>query len=455
MPDSWLFYGFYATILLVPAGFYVRWLGRREKRVRKAAEDGSIFAEMPSGQRPHIDVSNCIGCQGCTSVCPEGQVLGMIGGKAAVIRPWRCIGHNLCVDACPVGAITLVRAMPGSSAKLPWLTSEYETSVDDMFIAGELGGLALIRNAVLQGRECVDHVASRLAARGKGPRSSGDEMYDVLIIGAGPAGVSAGLRAAESKLNYLVLERESVGGTIAKYPRQKLVMTTPITFPMYPTEKRRQLSKEHLTAFFAQVAAREDFHIRTNEPVTQIQKVDDCFLVTTDKNTYFAGAVILALGRAGTPNKLGVPGEELPKVMYRLIEADHYISKKILVVGGGDSAVEAAMGLAMQAGNDVTISYRRAEFGRIKERNSERLQSLTSSGQLRVLFNSAVLEIAESSVVIEVGQTRVELPNDYVWVFAGGQAPDEFLKKIGVRFGPKDLSREVVSEVSGAMAAAG
>ncbi len=449
MADRWLFYAFYAMIVGLPVTLYVRWLRRREQSLRRATEQGAVFSETLTGQRPQIDVSNCIGCQGCTSVCPEGQVLGMVGGKAAVIRPWKCIGHHLCVDACPVGAITLLRAMPGSSAKLPYLTAEYETSVPGLFIAGELGGLALIRNAVQQGRECVDLIAARLAASPSPPDGGDDQTYDLLIVGAGPAGVSAALRATEKHLRYLLVEREDVGGTIAKYPRQKLVMTTPITFPLYPTEKRRQLSKENLIAFFLQVAQRDDCLVRTNETVTHIQKSGSSpFEVMTVNGTYKARAVILAMGRAGTPNKLGVKGEDLPKVMYRLIEADHYVNRRILVVGGGDSAVEAAMGLALQAGNDVTISYRRAEFGRIKERNAVRLESLGRSGKLRIMLNSVVEEITPATVILRVGEQRLELPNDYVWVFAGGQAPDEFLKKIGIHYGPRDLTMEAVQEAA-------
>jgi thioredoxin reductase len=156
--------------------------------------------------------------------------------------------------------------------------------------------------------------------------------------------------------------------------------------------------------------------------------------------------VVLALGRTGTPRKLGVPGEDLPKVMYRLIEADHYVNKKILVVGGGDSAVEAAMGLAHQIGNQVTLSYRGDRFSRIKERNRQRLDDCVRSGKLAVLFNSNPLEFRPESVVLDLKGERREIPNDFVWIFAGGTGPNDFLKKIGVRLGTRDMTSDARDE---------
>jgi thioredoxin reductase len=255
------------------------------------------------------------------------------------------------------------------------------------------------------------------------------------------------LRAIEHKLSYITIEQDEVGGTVAKYPRQKLVMTSPVEFPMYGKFKSTELSKEKLLAFWEKVLHRADFTIRSGEKVDNIQRdADGVYTVTTSKATYRARAVVLALGRTGTPRKLGVKGEDLPKVMYRLIEADHYINKKILVVGGGDSAVEAAMGLSHQKGNEVTLSYRQEQFSRIKERNVQRLAECTRSGRLKVALSSNVKEIREGSVLLEAKGAIQEIPNDYVWVFAGGTPPYDFLKKIGVQFGARDLTSEVGEE---------
>src|SRR5271165_5591829 len=413
---------------------YLTSLKKQEEQARASAAKGALFSEGPKSQHPHIDTAGCLGCGGCTTVCPEGDVLAMIGGKAALVNGHKCIGHGLCAEACPVGAITMVLASPSMSADMPRLTPEYETSVPNLFIVGELGGLALIKNAVNQGRDSMDTIAARLKANGAAQAAAG--IYDVLVIGAGPAGISASLRAIEHKLNYLTIERDEIGGTVAKYPRQKLVMTSPVEFPMYGKFKKMQLSKENLLAFWDMILNRADFNVSTGQKVDDINKGGDgIFTVSTATTQYRARAVILALGRAGEPRKLGVKGEDLPKVMYRLIEADHYINKKILVIGGGDSAVEAAMGLACQSGNQVTLSYRSERFSRIKERNSKRIEDFMRSGKLRVLFNSNPVEFTPESVILQVSGTTREIPNDFVWVFTGGTPPNAFLKKIGVGFG--------------------
>jgi len=342
----------------------------------------------------------------------------------------------------------MVMANPGVSADLAHLTPEYETTVKNMFIIGELGGLALIKNAINQGRDCVDTISRRVSAI-SGVRKD-PAVLDVLIVGAGPAGISASLRAIEKKLNYLTVDEGEIGGTVANYPRQKLVMTSPVEFPMYGKFKKLELSKEELLAFWTQVLQRVDFKFRKGEKVNNIQKGQDAvFTVSTAKGQYRARSVVLAMGKTGSPRKLGVKGEDLPKVMYRLIEADHYVNKKILIIGGGDSAVEAAMGLAHQVGNAVTLSYRQAEFSRIKERNAVRIQESIRKGKLKVIFNSNPVEFTKDAVVLEVAGQTQRIPNDYVWIFAGGEPPTAFLKKIGVGFGSQDLSGRVDSELRG------
>ena len=437
--DSLLAFVVAITITSAFVWVYLRKLKEKERRAQEAAEKGKLFSEGPRSQHPSIDPLSCIGCGGCTSVCPEGDVLAMVGGKAAIVNGHKCIGHALCADACPVGAITMVMASPSMNADLPCLTPEYETSLRNLFIVGELGGLALIKNAVNQGRACIDTIADRLQAEATG--RTDPAIYDVLIVGAGPAGISASLRAIEHKLNYVTLEQDEVGGTVAKYPRQKLVMTSPVDFPMYGKFKKTELSKENLLAFWDMVLNRSDFNVVTNEKVESIQhESGGVFTVASANNLYHSRAVVLALGRTGTPRKLGVKGEELPKVMYRLIEADHYIRKRVLVVGGGDSAVEAAMGLAHQVGNEVTLSYRQSQFSRIKQRNAERIEEHRRAGKVRVLFNSIPVEFKPETVVLEQSGNTIELANDFVWIFAGGTPPFDFLRKIGVRFGVQDLS---------------
>ncbi len=445
MSDSLIQFVAILLILTLPLTIHLYRTRRREKRAREAAEQGKLISEGPKAQHPHIDTSKCIGCGGCVDVCPEGDVLAVFAGKAAIINGYKCVGHGLCADACPVGAIEMVMASPSMSADMPRLTPEYETNVENLFIVGELGGLALIKNAVNQGRDCVDTIARRFADRPV--PSFGPDMYHVCVVGAGPAGISASLRAIERKLSYITLEQDAMGGTVAKYPRQKLVMTSPVEFPMHGKFHKMEMSKEDLLAFWDKIAKRTDFKVRTSERVDDIKNEQDgSFTLTTDKGQYHALAVILALGRRGTPRKLGIEGEQLPKVMYSLIEADAYRNCRILVVGGGDSAVEAAMGLAHQAGNEVTLSYRKDRLTRIKDRNIRRFEECVRSGKIRVLYNSMPVKISEDAVVIEVGGVTQELPNDYVWIFAGGIPPNAFLEKIGVAVGARDLTSEASTE---------
>jgi thioredoxin reductase (NADPH) len=426
--------------------FVVRyWIGHRKRETAAiaAAEHGKLFSDGPKAQHPHINLESCIGCGTCVDACPEGDVLGLLNGKVSIVKGHKCIGHSICADVCPVGAITMVMAKASASADMPALTPEYETSIPNLFIAGELGGLALIKNAVNQGRDCVDLITARLPElQAATPSVNGhSDVLDVIIIGAGPAGISASLRATEKGISHLTLEREAVGGTVSKYPRQKLVMTSPVEFPLYGKFNKTQLSKEELLGLWEKVIARADINVKTGECVDSVRREDDgVFNVKTCNGAYRSRAVVMALGRAGTPRKLGVPGEDLPHVLYRLIEADHYTNNKILIVGGGDSAVEAAMGLAHQPGNKVTISYRKGEFSRLKDRNSKRMEEYIKGKKLEVLFNSMPTEFRQGSVLIDVEGTIRELPNEYVWIFAGGIPPTDFLKSTGIAFGAMDVS---------------
>ena len=433
------------TITLIFVRRYLSQQKAREVRSIESAEKGKMRSDGPQSQHPHIDTSNCIGCATCTMVCPEGDVLAMLAGQAVIVNGYKCIGHSLCAEVCPVGAITMVMASPSMGRDMPQLNAQMETSVPNMFIVGELGGLALIKNAINQGRDCVDNIATKVPSLRAG--KAAPDVLDLLIVGAGPGGISASLRAIEKKLKYLTVDEGEIGGTVAKYPRQKLVLTSPVELPVYGKFKKTELSKEDLLKVWAEILQKADFKFSQGEKVSDIKKGEDgIFTITTAKAEHRALSVVLALGKGGSPRKLGVKGEDLAKVMYRLIEADHYVNKNILVVGGGDSAVEAAMGLANQVGNKVMLSYRKEAFTRLKDRNEKRVEENARGGKLKVVFNSMPVEFKEKSVMLEVNGKVEEIPNDFVWIFAGGEPPTAFLKKIGVQIGMRDMTTEGSTE---------
>lgn len=441
-----LTYGAFGTILALAVASHLRSRHRRDKAALEATRKAGLSTAGPRAQHPHIDTEWCIGCGACATVCPEGDVLAVIGGKAALINGHKCIGHGLCAEACPVGAIEIVMASPAMTADLPTLSPELESTVPNLFIVGELGGLALIKNAINQGRDCIDRIVERVPALRQRP-VLGENPVDVAIIGAGPAGLAASLRAMERGLKYLTLEAEEFGGTVAKYPRQKLVMTSPVELPFLGKFTKLEISKEELLKVWEKTATKATLKVRSHERVETIDRDGTGrFTIRTTKGEYRALTVVMAIGKRGTPRKLDVPGEDLPHVMYSLLDAEAYTGHRILVVGGGDSAVEAAMGLAHQAGNRVVISYRQEAFSRLKDRNVKRLEEMLRRRELEAVFSSRPVEIRERSVVLEIGAERREVPAEYVWIFAGGTPPKQFLEKIGIGFGRQDLSAAARAE---------
>lgn len=379
----------------------------------------------PVSLHPIIDPTRCIGTAACVSACPEGEILGVLEGRAVLVSPTKCIGHGACEASCPVEAITLVFGTERRGVELPFLKENFETNVPGVYIAGELGGMGLIRNAITQGREAVQYIQQSLT--GKKP-----DVYDVAVIGAGPAGLAASLQAQKEKLSFITLDQDNVGGTILTYPRQKLVMTQPMEIPLYGKVKFREILKEELLGLWDEVIEKTGLEVHTQEKVDAIEKQNGHYRIVSQKEEYLAQKVLLAIGRRGTPRKLGVPGEISPKVAYRLLEPEQYRKKRVLIIGGGDSAVEAALVLSEQEGAQVTVSYRKNVFSRIKEKNDERIERAIQDGRVNVLWESSVSEIRREDVILSVKDKPERLPNDYVLIFIGGVLPAEFLKKIGI-----------------------
>jgi thioredoxin reductase (NADPH) len=420
------------TLVLVLAIFIPSLIRFRKKRrldIKRMEEAAELGLQRPFGMYPFIDRNQCIGCGSCVAACPEGDVLGIVFGKAIIINGQRCVGHGYCQEACPVMAIEVGMGNVKERKDIPLLSENYESTVPGIFMAGELTGLSLIRNAVNQARHAVEHIAST-------PLDASDqEMLDMAIVGFGPAGLSASLCCIKEKLSFVVLDQQDPGGTLRQYPNRKLVMTQTLELPLYGKLKGGEYSKEHLLKIWDEILERFPITLQMNEQVLDIKQLANGFEITTGKASYRARHIVLALGRRGTPRKLDVPGEELAKVMYQLEDAQSYKNKQLLVVGGGDSAVESAIGLARQSGNRVYISYRKDQFYRIKTKNQERIKELVQKGTVKILFNSQVDHIKEKSVALQLKGQKLELPNDYVFVHIGGEPPYEFLKKIGIRFG--------------------
>jgi thioredoxin reductase/ferredoxin len=427
----WVVAGTLVAAVVVP---YLLAFRRRQRHDRaRKLEATQLGVDRPTAQFPYIDPLLCIGCGACVAACPEGDVLGVVGGTATVINGMRCVGHARCQDACPVGAIEVGLGDLKSRADMPQVDDWNETHTPGLFLAGEVRGLALVRNAIGQGQRVVQRIADRQRTTGPAPA----DVLEVLIVGAGPAGLSAGLSCVEQGLSHLILEQEAdLGGSLLHYPRRKMVLLQPVDMPLHGRLSQGEYQKEHFLELMEGLVGAHRLHVRFGQKARSVRRVEDgTFEVTTAEDTHRARAVVLALGRRGTPRKLGAAGEELPKVMYRLIDAESYRDQKLLVVGGGDSAVEAAIGLAQQPGNQVTLSYRREKLVRIKKKNEDRLAPLLASGRVQPVFGSQVLEIAPGRVRLKVGSEVREMPNDYVFVFAGGEPPFEFLKQCGVRFG--------------------
>lgn len=384
----------------------------------------------PASLHPLIDMAKCMGCGTCVKACPEQHnhpVLGLIDGKAQLIAPTNCIGHGACKTACPFDAITLVFGTERRGVDIPVLSPNFETSKPGIYIAGELGGMGLIRNAIKQGCEALDYIVEDLKSR---PEKAD---YDVLIVGAGPAGFTASLRAIEKKLRYTTIEQDSLGGTVFQFPRGKLVMTAPVDLPLIGPMKFTETTKEELLAFWQKVEKKTGVQISYHERVETITPHEKGgYLVKTSKGSYHTRSVLLTIGRRGTPRKLGVDGEEMSKVTYRLIDPEQYRNQHVLVVGGGDSALEAATSIADQQGTTVTLSYRSGAFSRAKRKNRERVDQAVASGRINLLFNSNVKSFSQETVTIEQQGNIIEIPNNAAIICAGGILPTGFLKETGI-----------------------
>ena len=420
-----------ALLYLIPLALaYGGYSATRRRSERRSLETlhAAIAANLtePASLHPVINPNRCLGCGSCVKACPEGDVLGLVRGKAALVNPTHCIGHGACETACPFDAITLVLGTEKRGVEIPRIGPDFQTAIPGIFVAGELGGMGLIRNAVEQGRQVIESVVDCLEEIDR------SEALDVLIIGAGPAGLSASLAAKEKGLRFATIEQESLGGTVAHYPRGKIVMTSACTLPLFGRIPSGEIGKESLLELFDSVVRSSGLEIRYQERAESVSRLPSGFEVKTSRASHLARTVVLAIGRRGTPAKLGVPGEELPHVVYRLIDPEQYRGRSVLVVGGGDSALEAALGLAAEPGTSVVLCYRGAAFSRAKPANRARVEAAEAAGKLRVRLGSEPVEIRADVTLVSTGDETEPIASDAVIVCAGGQLPGVFLHAIGI-----------------------
>jgi thioredoxin reductase/Pyruvate/2-oxoacid:ferredoxin oxidoreductase delta subunit len=421
-------YGLVFLICAVTVYFYLHKKKRKytetQQKVSVAKEEG-LFE--PVSLHPYIDLNSCIGSGACITACPEKDIIGITDGVATVINTSNCVGHGACFHACPVEAISLRIGTESRGVDLPHVSEDYETNIKGMYIAGELGGMGLIKNSVEQGQKAIENIV-------KNKKPSRDSILDVVIIGAGPAGISATLAAKKYGLTAITLEQESLGGTVYTFPRSKIVMTAPMELPLYGKAKLYDTSKDELLQLWRKVIRDHKLEIVEHTKVEAIVPIDnEVFkIVTNTGSEYLCHQVLLSIGRRGTPRKLGIPGEESEKVAYRLLEPERIHGKKVIVVGGGDSAIESA--LLLKDENEVILSYRKDQFSRLKPKNKDKIEQAMADNSIRVLFNSSLTSINNNSVLINIEDAGTsELKNDLVYIFAGGELPTSFLQSAGVQ----------------------
>jgi thioredoxin reductase (NADPH) len=425
-------YGSVFLLCLIVVLIYLIKLRRGSKKVEAkiatAKKDGLY---EPVSLHPVVDPNSCIMTGACIIACPEKDILGILNGKATTINTSQCIGHGACFHACPTQAISLNIGTEKRGVDLPHVNQNFETNVPGISIAGELGGMGLIKNAVEQGKQAVDHIVKSMDKTHNAP-------YDLIVVGAGPAGISASLTAKKYGLKSLTLEQDTLGGTVFTFPRKKIVMTSPMDLPLHGKVKLFETNKTELLNLWNSVLNKHEIEIKENSKVESISLVNNAYkVVTLSGEEYVTKHVLLAIGRRGTPRKLNIPGEGMEKVAYRLLEPENIANENIVVVGGGDSAVEAAMLLADN--NKVTLSYRKEGFQRIKPKNGERIKQAMSQGKLDVRFNTNVEMINWDEVVISNGNVKdkINLKHDRIYIFAGGELPTQFLDKIGIHITKK------------------
>lgn len=399
--------------------------GDANRRLLAKRGDGD---DAPPTLHPVIDPEVCMGSAACVRACPEKKALIIVDGRAHLGDAGGCVGHGMCAQACPLGAITLVFGTARRGVDLPVVDDRFRSQRPGVYIAGELGGMGLVANSARQGVKAARFIAEEL----KDAPTASDDTLQVLIVGAGPAGIAASLAAKEAGLRYRTIDRaRDLGGAIRTYPRGKVVMTTPVELPGYGKVRLRRTSKEALLELFEDVIARVGVKLEFGVEVTGVREECGVFVAETSAGELRAQRVLLAIGRRGRPRALGVAGEE--RALRTLDDAADHRGRACVVLGGGDSAVEAALSLSAEPGTRVALVYRGARFDRVKTENRERLEAAAAEGRVRLFTSASLRAIRDAEVDVTASSGEVEtVPAERLFAMIGTDLPTEFLRKVGV-----------------------
>ncbi|HET9621221.1 MAG TPA: NAD(P)-binding domain-containing protein [Kofleriaceae bacterium] len=391
-------------------------------------------AETPRVLVHDINDDRCTGCDACVAVCPT-NVLDLVANKSRVLRFHDCIQCEACMFACPTEALVMFPegGVP-PNLKVPEIDENFQTAVSGQYLIGEVAGKPLVKNAANLGRSVIEHMLQ--SGLVPGALGAADNHVDVAIIGSGPGGLSAALTCIQKGLSYVVLEKEQmIASTIARYPKGKLVMAEPYDTTNLSLLPVFDASKEQLIPIWREVIDRVGMQIRQGESVEAITRGGDgLFEVRSTVATYRAQRTVLSIGTRGKPRTLQVPGENLPKVFSLLEDPDEWRGRSVLVVGGGDSACEAALALA-DAGAKVTISYRGKGFNRAAPKNKQAIESYAGQGRIKAKLGSQVLAFEADSVTLALADgSQKRYPNDGAFVLIGADPPIAWLEKMGIHF---------------------
>jgi thioredoxin reductase (NADPH) len=381
-----------------------------------------------------INDDRCTGCDACVAVCPT-NVLDLVANKSRVLRFHDCIQCEACMFACPTEALVM---FPEGSVppplQVPEIDENFQTIVPGQYLIGEVAGKPLVKSAANLGRAVVEHMM--LTGLRPGAIGRSDTIVDVAIVGSGPGGLSAALTCIQKGLSYVVLEKEQIiASTIARYPKGKLVMAEPYDTANLSFLPVFDSAKEQLIPIWNELIERVGMNVNKGESVETIARAPDgAFEIRSTVNVYRAQRVVLSIGTRGKPRTLQVAGENLPKINSLLEDPDEWRGRSVLVVGGGDSAVEAAVALA-DAGAKVMISYRGKGFNRAAPKNKQTVEQYASEGRLKAKLGSQVLQFDHDSVTLALADgSQKRYPNDAAFVLIGADPPIQWLEKMGIRF---------------------